>query len=276
MLAGGCVSLRSGQYLTVALTLWVLPQIFCRGALPRAPSEVDVTGEQLAAVLLECVEACIHYTLCARELYPPQAFELCRLYGLAVRRCRHPQVVSYVHDLLQSLKPLLFTGELEEIWLVVQDSSARPCERYIFSTSLPRSAANGQTDAALPAEKVMHRVNLALLEGELRTILAHLIRNTQTSGQMVSKASSSVPVAHDPGLRRALTPGCTYEVVAKCRQGPSQAGVALADTGWCVASVCAQEEAGDVHEIRDAYVTPVAALPHDAPISLQLILETLP
>ena len=75
----------------------------------------ELSGEQLVEVALECMEACVHYVLCARGLYPARAFEACRLYGVVLYKCRHPDVCSYVHEALQSLKSLLFVGALVDV-----------------------------------------------------------------------------------------------------------------------------------------------------------------
>jgi|688.fasta_scaffold1439644_1 mitotic spindle assembly checkpoint protein MAD2B len=53
---------------------------------------------------LEFLEAFIHQTLYQREIYSPSLFERRRLYGIAVRRARHPDLVQYIQNIVASLK----------------------------------------------------------------------------------------------------------------------------------------------------------------------------
>jgi hypothetical protein len=46
------------------------------------------------------------------QVYDPDLFTRTRLYGIAVRKCTHPDVVAYVQQLTQSLKVSLESGEL--------------------------------------------------------------------------------------------------------------------------------------------------------------------
>jgi mitotic spindle assembly checkpoint protein MAD2B len=55
-------------------------------------------------VLLEFIEAVIHQVLFVRELYSADLFERRRLYGIAVRRARHPELCDYISEVVASLK----------------------------------------------------------------------------------------------------------------------------------------------------------------------------
>jgi hypothetical protein len=53
---------------------------------------------------LEFLEAFIHQALYQREIYSPSLFERRRLYGIAVRRARHPELVQYIQEIVANLK----------------------------------------------------------------------------------------------------------------------------------------------------------------------------
>jgi mitotic spindle assembly checkpoint protein MAD2B len=55
-------------------------------------------------LLLEFLEAFVHQVLCLRHLYSPELFERKRIYGVAVRRSRHPDLNDYIHEVVSSLK----------------------------------------------------------------------------------------------------------------------------------------------------------------------------
>lgn len=63
-----------------------------------------VAGDSLVDVLLEFLEALVHQVLFVRELYSPELFERQRLYGIAVRRARHPDLAAYISDAVAGLK----------------------------------------------------------------------------------------------------------------------------------------------------------------------------
>lgn len=58
----------------------------------------------LLEVLLEFLEALVHQVLFVRELYAPELFQRQRLYSIAVRRARHPDLASYIADAVAGLR----------------------------------------------------------------------------------------------------------------------------------------------------------------------------
>jgi len=71
----------------------------------------------LVEVLLEFLEALVHQVLFVRELYSPQLFERQRLYGIAVRRARHPDLAAYIASAVAGLKVGVGLGERGRWWL---------------------------------------------------------------------------------------------------------------------------------------------------------------
>jgi mitotic spindle assembly checkpoint protein MAD2B len=60
--------------------------------------------DQVVEVLLEFLEAVLHQLLFVRQVYSPELFERQRLYGVVVRKSRHPDLNQYVHEVVSSLK----------------------------------------------------------------------------------------------------------------------------------------------------------------------------
>ena len=69
-----------------------------------APPLAAAANNPLVDTLLEFLEAFIHQVLFVRELYSPELFERQRLYGIAVRRARHPELAAYIADAVGGLR----------------------------------------------------------------------------------------------------------------------------------------------------------------------------
>lgn len=76
--------------------------------------------DSLVDVLLEFLEALVHQVLFVRELYAPELFERQRLYGIAVRRSRHPDLNAYIAGAVGGLRvgAGLWGGGRARTWLV--------------------------------------------------------------------------------------------------------------------------------------------------------------
>jgi len=61
---------------------------------------------QCLEILLEFLEVFVHQVLTVRKLYSADVFERQRLYGIAVKRARHPELVNYIRETILSLKVL--------------------------------------------------------------------------------------------------------------------------------------------------------------------------
>lgn len=68
------------------------------------PTPPAAARDSLVDVLLEFFEALVHQVLFVRELYSAELFERQRLYGIAVRRARHPDLAAYVSDAVAGLR----------------------------------------------------------------------------------------------------------------------------------------------------------------------------
>lgn len=59
---------------------------------------------EIFSVLCEYFEAFVHQVLFHRKLYDADLFSRHRLYGIAVKKVRHPQLSTYVAQAIASLK----------------------------------------------------------------------------------------------------------------------------------------------------------------------------
>ncbi len=69
-----------------------------------APPLAAAANTSLVDALLEFLEAFIHQVLFVREIYSPELFERQRLYGIAVRRARHPELAAYIASAVAGLR----------------------------------------------------------------------------------------------------------------------------------------------------------------------------
>lgn len=148
------------------------------------------TKQGVADVLLEFIEAVIHQILFVRELYSPELFERQRLYGVAVRKARHPELSDYIHDVITSLKDPLIFGTLSKVAIVILDPNNQPSERHIIE---PRLLV---PDSSRAPQQQQHQAQTELLqiEAQLRGFLLKL----QYMDSYLDK----------------VAPGSTFEIVA--------------------------------------------------------------
>lgn len=131
--------------------------------------------EQLVLIVLEFLEAVLHQLLFVRQLYSAELFERQKLYGVAVRKSRHPDLNRYLHEVVSSLKvglliPLMrcangtnnqpptrrevpderrltglqvpvADGSLAKLVVVISDPARTPIERHIIQPEVGERAA---------------------------------------------------------------------------------------------------------------------------------------
>ena len=155
---------------------------------------------QLIEILLEFLEAFVHQVLFLREVYSPLAFERQRLYGIAIKRSRHPELNEYIKDAVAGLKvrcrslallciprrrltpppalPALpqaavTQGTLAKVAVVVLSPSRQALERFIVEATLsahvPLPPPGAATAATLPPPP-----DILEVEAQLRAALLKL------------------------------------------------------------------------------------------------------
>ena len=89
----------------------------------------------------------MHQALWARNLYCSALFERVRVYGTHVQKCLHPQVRSYITEVLTGLKPLFRVGGLTEVALVFLNSQGKPVERTTFQVQVRLTPSSSESRA---------------------------------------------------------------------------------------------------------------------------------
>lgn len=91
--------------------------------------------EEIVTTFLAFYEAAVHYILYTREVYPSVLFEKRQLFGVYVWRCRHPLVVEYVRQTIESLRGVLISPCIDRFLVVIKNSKTNAwLECYDFST----------------------------------------------------------------------------------------------------------------------------------------------
>lgn len=121
---------------------------------PREASIIDI--------VLEFLEAAVHQILFVRRLYAEELFERRRLYGIAVRKSRHPDLNAYIGEVFASLRKALVGGTLSKVAVLVRTESGQPVERFIFEPRLLAPPPDGE------------RLDLQAIEWQLKGALLKL------------------------------------------------------------------------------------------------------
>ncbi|KAK9808407.1 hypothetical protein WJX73_001281 [Symbiochloris irregularis] len=135
-----------------------------------------------AAAVTEALDAGL-VTHKQRALYASDLFDRHRLYGVAVRKARHPQLVAYIAQATEGLKASIVARTVEKVAVSVNSPEGRCLERHIVQLRVP-------TNLATTAN-----IDWGELEAGLRASLLKL-----------QNLNSSLPV---------LPEGCTFEILAE-------------------------------------------------------------
>lgn len=78
------------------------------------------------------VEVVIHTIICIRGVYPPNTFTRRRAHGVAVYQSRHPEVRSYVAQVVAALQQEMERGTLRRTTIIIRAvDTGLPLERFI-------------------------------------------------------------------------------------------------------------------------------------------------
>ncbi|ORX37149.1 DNA-binding protein [Kockovaella imperatae] len=79
------------------------------------------------------LEIALHTILCIRQVYPPNTFTRRRAHGVPVYQSRHPQVCSYISEVVAAIGKEMEVGRVRRVTVVVkQVSTGLPMERFII------------------------------------------------------------------------------------------------------------------------------------------------
>ncbi|KAG0203037.1 MAD2 mitotic arrest deficient-like 2 [Mortierella sp. GBA30] len=77
--------------------------------------------------------------LFVRGIYPPELFESTQKYNCPVKTARHPHLVSYIQQIIRSIRTELYKDTIHRICIVTLDPSANAIDRFVFEMSMLRS-----------------------------------------------------------------------------------------------------------------------------------------
>ncbi|XP_014209285.1 mitotic spindle assembly checkpoint protein MAD2B [Copidosoma floridanum] len=85
-------------------------------------------------ILWKFIEVALHATLYYRRLYPKEIFVKKILYGTNVNFCKHPEVLEYIHNIVETLKALFYGNKasFKSLNFVCYDVNNIVIEKYIF------------------------------------------------------------------------------------------------------------------------------------------------
>ncbi|WAR15403.1 MD2L2-like protein [Mya arenaria] len=82
-------------------------------------------------IFAEFLEVSIHCILYNRGIYPSGVFERRKKYNVPVQMCLHPDVVSYITKVTESVKVMVANGDVSMVTIVVLDPDNTPLERFV-------------------------------------------------------------------------------------------------------------------------------------------------
>jgi mitotic spindle assembly checkpoint protein MAD2B len=94
--------------------------------------------EELIQELCIFFECAIHNILYIREVFPVGLFKKVKIYNVPVFKCRHPSVVVYIKNIMDSIRPLFVAELIDKLCLVIcrDGPSRKPLEQFTFSLKL--------------------------------------------------------------------------------------------------------------------------------------------
>ena len=90
----------------------------------------------IADVICEFLEVAFHLILYCRCVYSDGIFKKCRKYNVAVMMSCHPDLNSYIKDVLIGVRLLISTDNVERVTLQIVTKENKPVERYVFELML--------------------------------------------------------------------------------------------------------------------------------------------
>ncbi|KAF9430026.1 Leukotriene A-4 hydrolase [Podila epigama] len=84
------------------------------------------------------LEVAIHMILFVRGIYPPELFESTQKYGCPLKTARHPDLITYIHHIVQAVRSELQKDTVHRICVVSLDGSGKAVDRFVFEASMLR------------------------------------------------------------------------------------------------------------------------------------------
>lgn len=78
------------------------------------------------------MEIVLHTILCIRQVYPATTFTRRRAHGVPVYQSRHPQVCSYISEVISAIGKEMELGKVKRVTVVIKTiDTGLPLERFI-------------------------------------------------------------------------------------------------------------------------------------------------
>mmetsp|Transcript_19289 Transcript_19289/g.53779 ORF Transcript_19289/g.53779 Transcript_19289/m.53779 type:complete len:200 (+) Transcript_19289:93-692(+) len=113
---------------------------------------LELGAQQVVDRVAVFLEAWVHQIIYLRGLYSSELFERNKLFGIAVHKSRHPQLNSYISDLIDSLRNAIASREVEKLVVVIFDPSDRVVERFVVTLNL-LTAPEGHSFSAVALDR---------------------------------------------------------------------------------------------------------------------------
>merc|ERR1711881_817209 len=81
---------------------------------------------------MELLEVAINSILYTRNIYPDGIFSPRKFYNISVMMSRHPDVNTYIKDVLESIRNFIAAGSVEKIVVQITSKDDVPLERFVF------------------------------------------------------------------------------------------------------------------------------------------------
>ncbi|ORY22038.1 DNA-binding protein [Naematelia encephala] len=99
----------------------------------KMAAQPGLSFKQTAEAMTSFLEVAIHTILCIRQIYPSTTFTRRRAHGVPVYQSRHPQVRSYISEVVALIGKEMLAGNMRRVTLVVKTiDTGLPLERFIF------------------------------------------------------------------------------------------------------------------------------------------------
>ena len=99
-------------------------------------NKMELASSSVADVICEFLEVAFHLVLYNRGIYPDGIFKKRQKYNISVMMSCHPDLNSYINDVLVGIKLLITKGNVERVTLQVVSNENVPIEKYVFELLL--------------------------------------------------------------------------------------------------------------------------------------------
>ncbi|WWC88379.1 uncharacterized protein L201_003290 [Kwoniella dendrophila CBS 6074] len=101
--------------------------------MTTVPQQPGLSYKEIADAVISFLEISLHTILYLRSVYPASTFTRRRAHQVPIYQSRHPQVRSYITNVISSLSPEIYNGKLKRITVVIKGvEDGLPRERMIF------------------------------------------------------------------------------------------------------------------------------------------------